>query len=131
MCQKRSGATFTILSGETATRPSQLLLYTQAYQHPVGQTFMLWQQTSLCWLHRQHIGFVLGALSIFLTWYTWEENNPNSVWRALACLCLCLVGLGFHELRPFQVSMPACVNVTELCAACDDKLGSSTPAYHA
>lgn len=53
---------------------------------------------------RQHIGFVLGALSIFLTWYTWEENNPNSVWRAVACLCLCLVGVAFHEMRPFKVS---------------------------
>jgi hypothetical protein len=56
----------------------------------------------LYYTFRQHIGFVLGALSIFLTWYTWEEHNPNSVWRALACLCLCLVGMGFHELRPFQ-----------------------------
>jgi hypothetical protein len=55
-------------------------------------------------MRRQHAGFVLGALSIFLTWYTWDEHNPNSVWRALACLCLCLVGLGFHEMRPFKVS---------------------------
>lgn len=57
---------------------------------------------------RQHIGFVLGALSIFLTWYTWEEHNPNSVWRAVACLALCIVGLVFHELRPFKVCHIAC-----------------------
>ncbi len=53
---------------------------------------------------RQHIGFVLGALSIFLTYYTWDGEDPSSVWRMVGCLALCCVGLIFHELRPFKVS---------------------------
>ena len=52
---------------------------------------------------RQHAGLVLGCLSVFLAWYTFDEDSEWSVSKMMLCLALCLFACVLHEIRPYQV----------------------------
>lgn len=52
---------------------------------------------------KQHAGISLGSLSVFLAIWTFEEDHPWSVTKMMLCFMLCLVALGLHEIRPYQV----------------------------
>ena len=59
--------------------------------------------TGLVYILRQYSGLTLGALSIFLTWYTHEGEDPHVMTKLWACCLLGVVALVLHELRPYKV----------------------------
>ena len=59
--------------------------------------------TGLMYVLRQYSGFTLGALSIFLTWYTHDGEDAYVMTKLWACCLLGVVALVLHELRPYKV----------------------------
>jgi hypothetical protein len=54
----------------------------------------------------QHIGFVICSIFVFLLAYYYEEPPiGNKTHWCIVCLGGCVVGLLFHEFRPFKVSL--------------------------
>jgi hypothetical protein len=53
----------------------------------------------------QHIGFFIGLASVFSLVFWYESPPlPNKTHWCILCLGGCLLGLLFHEFRPFNVS---------------------------
>ena len=62
------------------------------------------QPLTLSFYFWQHIGFVIGLASVFALVFWYESPPiPNKTHWSLLCLGGCLVGLLFHEFRPFKV----------------------------
>lgn len=56
----------------------------------------------LVYVLRQYTGFVLGILSIFLTWYTHDQDSPYMMLRLWGCVLVGTVGAIVHEIRPYK-----------------------------
>lgn len=52
----------------------------------------------------QHIGSVLVVSGISLLCFGYDKEWMHNTHLCMLCMAVCLVGLIFHELRPFKVS---------------------------
>ncbi len=58
----------------------------------------------LNWYFVQHVGLVFCVIGVALLALGYDKGWMHNTHLCLASLALCLVGLFFHEFRPYNVS---------------------------